>query len=142
MYYIVSGHSDPWGSRGSDILVPKGFTVNLFIDFPKNISREVAQSIDKDLIFNRYDSVNSKIVKSVSEGQNIRNYPCWNYTETYMGIPGISMQQDGIRKPIIDLSKYTKDSPLSLKSMFGMLPEPGVIYWITCSYEKFFKERW
>ncbi len=132
MNYIVSGHGGRWASPTHKVFPPDGFTVNFFVNDGEILTNEAAWPIYNHLLAGDEKSVKSKIVKSVSQGQATYNYSCWYYPELKWNSGIFKVGAISTEKPIIDLSKYKEDSPLSLGSMFDMLPERGVIYWVAC----------
>lgn len=132
MNYIVSGHGGRWARPVHEIWVPEGCSVEFFVNDGEVLSDKTAWPIYNHLLAGDEQTVRRQIVKSVPSGAKVYNYSCWHYPELKWNSGVFKVGGISTEKPIIDLSGYTGEQPLTLAQMFKMLPEPGVIYWVAC----------
>ncbi|KZN12581.1 putative adhesin [Marinomonas sp. TW1] len=132
MNYIVSGHGGRWETPTHEVWLPEHLSVNFFVNDGEIISNQAAWPIYNHLLAGDEKSVQGKIVRSVPSGEKAYNYSCWYYPELGRNSGVFKVGAGTTDNPIIDLSYYTSDNPLTLDAMFDLLPEPGVIYWVTC----------
>jgi|GEM_PF-2064148 len=132
MDYIVSGHGGRWIEPTHEIWMPNGYTANFFVQDGEILSNEEAWPIYNHLLAGDEASVQAKIVTSVPPGKKAYNYSCWYYPELGRNSGVFKVGAITTDHPIIDLSTYTSENPLTLAKIIELLPEAGKIYWVAC----------
>lgn len=69
------------------------------------------------------------------------NYQCWNYPEIAQasGVFTVgAMSSTAPGQPVVSLATYTAAAPLSVSTLFGLLPAPApgtptTVYWVACA---------
>jgi hypothetical protein len=132
MDYIVSGHGGRWATPVHIVFPPDDFTVEFFVNDGEILSNAAAWPIYNHLLAGDKTSVQGDIVKSVPSGGQAYNYSCWYYPQLSNNSGIFKVGAISTSRPIINLSGYTEDNPLTLGQLFDLLPEPGRIYWLAC----------
>lgn len=132
MDYIVSGHGGRWAIPTHMVYPTGGFSVSFFVKDGNILTNAAAWPIYNHLLAGDEASVQAQIAETVLSGQPAYNYSCWNYPQLGANSGVFKVGAISTNNPVLSLSAYTEQNPLTLGRLLELLPQPGRIFWVAC----------